>query len=262
LTSEIVWADNLYLTVVDEFGLWAKHPSLIGTTLEMMDYLTSYDTQHSDFAPVPVLGPDAVLWLSGATVSITPSAASSWVPGSTIASYEWQAVGASATSGLTTATPTITYDAAGVYRLRCTVTAANGEDWEGFRKVFVFELPSTGSPSTGSGDEVVKALEKEFEDWEENRAGVIAKAESVRVNGAVSQFVYLAAGALFLTWRTFNDSCPYCKSLNGKRVGINEMFLAMGEELLPEGVESGLRVNHDVGHPPAHSGCDCMISAG
>ena len=108
----------------------------------------------------------------------------------------------------------------------------------------------------------VEVLEKEFEDWEENRAGVIAKAESVRVNGAVSQFVYLAAGALFLTWRTYNDSCPYCKSLNGKRVGINEMFLAMGEELLPEGVESGLRVNHDVGHPPAHSGCDCMISAG
>lgn len=108
----------------------------------------------------------------------------------------------------------------------------------------------------------VAGLEAEFEEWEANRPGIIGKAESVRMNGAVSQFVYAAAGTMFLVWQTFNDSCPYCRSLNGKRVGINDVFLAMGEELMPEGAESALRVGHDVGHPPAHQGCDCMIGAG
>ncbi|MHB0964875.1 MAG: hypothetical protein ACYC36_00340 [Bellilinea sp.] len=137
-TSEIAWADNDYLTVVDEFGLWPRHLRLVGPTA-YMDYDIGYSDQHALLAPYPILGPDAVLWLpTGGTVQFLPDASASWVLGSTISSYLWAAPGASATLNLNSATPTITYNAAGSYRVSCLVTAANGKTATGYRTVRVF----------------------------------------------------------------------------------------------------------------------------
>lgn len=146
-TSEINWANDLYLTVVDEFNLWTKHLRLAGTT-PYMDYDVAYSDQHTLMNPYPVLGPDAVLKLTEATVVFSPDASNSWVPGSTISSYLWVAPGASATANLDTATPTITYDTASPsvgYRVQCTVTAANGKTTVGYRRVFVY---SEAAPPT------------------------------------------------------------------------------------------------------------------
>lgn len=140
-SAEIDWDDNNYLTVVNEFGLWSRHLKISGTTA-LMDYDVEYDDQHTDLDPVPVLGPPAVLWLTGATVNFSPSASSSWVLGSTISSYLWVATGASATANLDTATPTITYNAVGQYRVDCTVTAANGKTTTGYRMVFIYSAAS------------------------------------------------------------------------------------------------------------------------
>lgn len=111
-----------------------------------------------------------------------------------------------------------------------------------------------------SGSEPVEALESGLADWEESRSASIGKREATQVNGAISKFVYVASGVAALYWRTYNDSCPYCKMLNGKRVAMNEFFLLSGEELLPEDAEK-FTSGRDVGHPPAHDGCDCMVSA-
>ncbi len=140
-SSEIYWADNDYLTVVDEFGLWSRHPVIRGTTAEM-DYDVDYADQHTDLDPVPVLGSHAVLWLAGATVVFEPDASDSWVLGSTIDSYLWTAPGASATADLDTASPTLTYNAVGQYRIGCTVTAANGKTAVGYRWIFVYSKAS------------------------------------------------------------------------------------------------------------------------
>jgi hypothetical protein len=136
-TSEIFWVDNDYLTVVDEFGLWAKHLT-ISNDVVYMDYDIAYSDQHASPDPVPVLGPQEVVWLTGATVNVTFDGSASWVLAGAIAGYAWSAPGASATAGTDTATPTITYDAPGTYRVACTVTAANGKTATGYRYVFVF----------------------------------------------------------------------------------------------------------------------------
>lgn len=145
-TSDVVFTDNDYLTVVDDFGLWARHLTVKGST-SYMDYDVAYTDQHLYPDPVPVLGPSAaVLWLTGASVNFSPDASASWVPGGTITGFSWSAPGASATANLTTATPTITYNAAGTYRVRCTVTASNGKTFTGHRLVFVFDnshMPTT-----------------------------------------------------------------------------------------------------------------------
>lgn len=137
-TSELTAADNDYLTVLREVDLWPRHVRLQGTTA-LMDYDVAYSDQHANLDPYPVLGPDQVLALpTGGTVSAAFSAVDSWVLGSTITAYSWSAPGASATANLTTATPTITYNAAGTYSVRCTVTAANGKTATGYRQVLVY----------------------------------------------------------------------------------------------------------------------------
>lgn len=136
-TSEIEWADNLYLTVVREFGLWERRTRM---TAEMvwMDYDVAYSDQHQNCDPYPVLGPHAVLWLTGESVEYEPDASGSWVIGSAISAYLWDAPGASATSGMDTATPLISYDAPGQYQISCKITAASGKTATGYRIVFVF----------------------------------------------------------------------------------------------------------------------------
>ncbi len=140
-TSEIDWADNDYLTIVDDLALWPRHLWIDGSGVIFVDHDVAYTDQHEDCDPVPVLGPDAVKWLTGATVDVEFDASDSWVIGSTIASYSWAAPGASASSGMATATPTITYDTANVdgYRVACTVTATNGKSFTGYRRAFVFD---------------------------------------------------------------------------------------------------------------------------
>lgn len=145
-TSEIAWADDACITVLDEFGLWPRHLRIDSAGTVYMDYELTYSDQHADCDPVPVLGPAAtVVWLTGATVDVDFDAGDSWVIGSTITGYAWSAPGASATSGMATATPTITYNAAGTYRVQCSVTAANGKAVTGYRYVFVY---TTASPPT------------------------------------------------------------------------------------------------------------------
>ena len=146
LTSEITWADNCYLTVVDEFDLWAKHATITSAVLAM-DVEVAYSDQHASFAPVPVLGPPAVVWLDAASVDVVFDASDSWVLGSSISAYAWSAPGAASIVDDTTFAPTITYDTAGCYAVYGTVTAANGKSTTGVRHVFVYDrvdhLPAT-----------------------------------------------------------------------------------------------------------------------
>jgi|CXWL01.1.fsa_nt_gi hypothetical protein len=137
-TSEIDWADNCHLTIVDH-AMLNKRPVVIEDNVIKMDGETAYTNQHTVFNPVPVLGCHAAAWLTGASVNILFDAGDSWVYESTISAYSWSAPGSSASSGMATATPTITYNAAGYYRVSCTVTAANGKTSTGVRFVMVFD---------------------------------------------------------------------------------------------------------------------------
>jgi len=144
-TSEINWQSNAYLTVVDEFGLWPRHIRISPTdgTTPLMDYDVAYTDQNqaAGSIPTPIMGPHAVLWLRGASVTYSPDASSSWVNGGTIAAYSWACTGASISGG-TTATPTITFTSAGTYRLALTVTGDNAVTFTGYRRVFVLASES------------------------------------------------------------------------------------------------------------------------
>ncbi len=111
-------------------------------------------------------------------------------------------------------------------------------------------------------EEALDEIESEFDNWLEVRPDRAAGNEVVQQANAISKLAYLAAGVQMLRWVSSGQSCPYCDSLDGMTVGISQSFLVKGESWQPEGAESALQPSVDVGHPPVHEGCDCMIAAG
>ena len=67
--SDIPWADDLYLTVMDEFGIWQRNLTIDTNNIAYMDYNLPYTDQHEKCNPVPILGPRLVpAWLNPALV--------------------------------------------------------------------------------------------------------------------------------------------------------------------------------------------------
>lgn len=137
--SEIDWQTSCHLTVVDEFDLWARHINTVSDTEFYMDTDVAYTNQNSVFDPVPVMGSHRVLHLTGATVNTQFDWSNSWVIGSTISAYLVEAPGSASITNSTTATPTVTFDAAGWYPVYLTVTAASGKTHTGVRYVYVYD---------------------------------------------------------------------------------------------------------------------------
>jgi len=106
------------------------------------------------------------------------------------------------------------------------------------------------------------AITSEMESWPEDRAEDIAQEESSRANNAIAVTAYSLLGVMYLVSRAIGDSCPYCLDLDGTRIGINEFFLQAGVNFQPEGAETPLTVKQSKRHPPYHSGCDCVATAG
>jgi len=118
-----------------------------------------------------------------------------------------------------------------------------------------------------SHGQLVALLKEELDDialrvdeWveEDNRADKIAMNETVRCSNAIYQFAAFGAG-LSVVWRTRGPTtCPYCMSLEGRRVSTGQSFANDSEEIKPKGIVP-MRVRGIKKHPPLHRGCDCYL---
>lgn len=146
--SDIDWDRGLYLTVIDEFGLWAKHAKII-SEIPYMDGDIAYSDQHLYINPVPVMGSDAVLDVTAYPATLALDGSNSWLFDSAVESYLWTA-SAGTLSNSASATPTLTvasYPSGGVIRLSLTVTAViTGKTKTGYRYVYVYD--TTHRPET------------------------------------------------------------------------------------------------------------------
>jgi PKD repeat protein len=130
-TSEIPFATPppiQYVTVLNEFGLWPRHPyvdPVAGTVY--MDRDIPHTNQHIYFDPVPVFGPHVVIELVGGTavVAFDASLSYSCAEPASVLSYVWWCAGA-VVSSPATATTNITFSTAGTYRVRLMLTATYG----------------------------------------------------------------------------------------------------------------------------------------
>jgi hypothetical protein len=105
------------------------------------------------------------------------------------------------------------------------------------------------------------ALKERIGEWIEKRPGKVSKNETVRTANAVHLQEMRDQGVTRKVWRTVGKNCPYCKSLNGRTIAVEEPFFDPTDEFQPPGAERALRFNSDKHHPPIHNGCDCFIEA-
>jgi len=111
-----------------------------------------------------------------------------------------------------------------------------------------------------NGIEEAVEIEKELTHWEDKRAGFTAHNEVVRSGNAFAKTFMIAAGVTLLRWVSVGESCPYCDSLDGNVVGVEQQFALPNDVIEANG--GALGVNSKIGHPPIHRGCDCQIVAG
>lgn len=112
-----------------------------------------------------------------------------------------------------------------------------------------------------AGDDLLGAIDSQMDEWDETRPDLEARRETHRANNAIALFAMGALGISTKRWVTIGDSCPYCTQLNGRTISTTQYFLQTGESLA--GGERGpLTVSNNIGHPPAHDGCDCMVIVG
>ncbi len=130
IDASIQVEDNDYLTVIDDFEPFAKH-----ALDELLDVDVAYGDQFTNFDPVPWFNGRCVVIKAGETA--VWDATRCWVPDSTVSAYAWTFVGASATTGANTATPTATYATSGRYRAKLQATATNGKSMIGYGYIFV-----------------------------------------------------------------------------------------------------------------------------
>lgn len=144
-TSDISFADNDYLTIVDDFSLWAR-PILISGGVAYIDGGEAYSDQHSSWLPVARMGPNRVIKKTGATVSVSFDFSGSSAQGSSISAYLTTAPGSTGITGSTTATPSVTWDSVGWKKVYLTLTAANGKQDFGVRYVFIWDETNEPEP--------------------------------------------------------------------------------------------------------------------
>jgi hypothetical protein len=137
LTSEVQWQDNAYITLVLDYGVWPKTSIFDPTSgIFLCDNDKAYTDQHLYLAPVPIMGPDALLYIppGGTSPSLALDATKSWTPvsGSTappVNYYNWASSGSGVILvGANTATPTATFTLPGVYDLECTAGTGSGSN--------------------------------------------------------------------------------------------------------------------------------------
>ena len=140
--SEIDWANALYVTIVDEMGLWPKHLFIDTDETVYVDRDIAYTDQYEKFAPVPIMGCNAILDVESYPATVRfPEVDRSWVFDSTITGYLWTATEGTFDNNAI-ANPVLTivaYPANGLIRVALRLTTAAGAQFTGYRYVQVYD---------------------------------------------------------------------------------------------------------------------------
>lgn len=111
---------------------------------------------------------------------------------------------------------------------------------------------STDDPAFGVG-----LILQRLDNWVAERPERTAKWETNQMPNAAARETYRKAGIKRLTWQIVGDTCPFCRKLDGKVVGIADPFIAAGGKVT--GLEQVLNIDRNTFHPPLHPGCDCQV---
>jgi len=98
-------------------------------------------------------------------------------------------------------------------------------------------------------------LDQRAGEWQEKRPEKITANETVRGSNYAFQVAVFGAG-MSTVWRIRGPkTCPYCRSLEGKRIVSGQSFVNDGDELNPKGADGPMKIRGLKAHPPLHAKC-------
>ena len=105
------------------------------------------------------------------------------------------------------------------------------------------------------------ALLKRLDEWKEKRPEKTAGDEVIRQANAIAREAWRQKGITKLKWVTQgSNSCPFCRKLNGKIIGIKNAFLEKDDILTGQDANGNfMRIKGRKSHPPIHQGCVCAV---
>lgn len=125
---------------------------------------------------------------------------------------------------------------------------------------------------TGGPEAVLEKIQERMEQWVDSAANAAAD-KVTQSDGAIAREVWKQMGVTKLVWNA--GTCPICRQLDGRVIGIEESFVPQGQALYAtdeqgnpimnedaEGYKSPIWAGSNVVHPPLHSGCTCSIGIG
>lgn len=104
-----------------------------------------------------------------------------------------------------------------------------------------------------------EAIEERLTRWEETKPQKVADRHAFEGLNALVIACYGVHKVRKIGWVAAGSSCPFCRQLNGKIVGIDEYFVTDGEALDGDGGAMQIKRNVRSGH--LHGGCDCVVRA-
>lgn len=135
--------------------------------------------------------------------------------------------------------------------------AALGNGWAASSRT---QLEIVLDEALASDADPLAAIDERLTRWEETKP---AKAADRQAFEGLNAFVIASYGAYQIRkigWVASGSSCPFCRQLNGKVIGIEEYFVGEGAEL--HGGETGpMKVSRNVRSGHLHGGCDCVVRA-
>lgn len=124
-------------------------------------------------------------------------------------------------------------------------------------------LLTTAYNEAWSLNETRDQLLGKFRDWDQKRATMVARSETIRASNAGALFSYQEAGIEWVEWiAAEGDACPFCRQLHGTILPAGETFVNVGGTVDAEqdGVLRSYKNTYEpVNYPPLHPNCRCTI---
>ena len=148
--SDIDWADDLYLTILNYvdvrpiFTRIIQNPADEENVIFYKDYDIEYTNQNSVLGSFPCAGPHRAAFLEGGTASLYWSASGTANVNGDAMTYAWEFEGGTPTGSVVNTPGYVTYDAPGHYRTKLVVSNAGGSDTT-YRYVSIYNRQGEGT---------------------------------------------------------------------------------------------------------------------
>ena len=108
-------------------------------------------------------------------------------------------------------------------------------------------------------DEIRDEIGDLFAGYENYRVDRIARTESARAVVGGERQTYKDSGVVDkLTWLASADACEFCLSINGKTIGVDDVFFRQGDSI-SVGIKTMDFDYSDIEGPPLHPNCRCDV---